>query len=75
MAGRAIGGAATAVAIGNRDGTCSVTQPSSVATSGATPGDDGNAVGIVRGQPIDHGQARLDGGAVLGEDRASNGGA
>ena len=44
MAGRAIGEAATAVAIGNRAGTYSVTQPSSVATSGATPRGDGNVV-------------------------------
>src|SRR5713226_9750653 len=44
MAGRPIGGAATGVAIGNRAGTHSVTQPSSVATSGATPGGSGNTV-------------------------------
>ena len=44
MHGRAIDGAATAVAIGRRAGTYSVTQPSSVATSGATPRGDGNVV-------------------------------
>ena len=33
-----------AVAIGNRGGTCSLTQPSSVATSGATPRGAGNDV-------------------------------
>src|SRR5258707_8704423 len=49
MAGRVIDGAATAIAIGNRDGTYSATQPSSVATSGATPGGDGNAVGSSAG--------------------------
>ena len=67
MTGRAIGGAATAVAIGNRGGTYSVTQPSSVATSGATPRGGGNVVAIVRGHAVDHGQPRLDGGAVLGD--------
>ena len=44
MPGRAIGEAATAIAIGNRAGTYSVTHPSSVATSGATPRGDGNVV-------------------------------
>src|SRR6266700_2635167 len=44
MPGRAFGEEATAIAIGNRDGTYSATQPSSVATSGATPGGDGNSV-------------------------------
>src|SRR5450631_2139758 len=49
MPGRAFGEEATAVAIGNRDGTYSVTQPSSVATSGARPGGDGNALGSSAG--------------------------
>ena len=44
MDGRVIDGAATAVAIGNRAGTYSLTQRSSVATSGATPRGDGNVV-------------------------------
>src|SRR5260221_12654867 len=44
MAGRVIDGAATAVAIGSRVGASFMTQPSSVATSGATAGGDGNAV-------------------------------
>ena len=49
-----------------------MTQPSSVAASGAMPGDAGNAVGIVGRHPVDHGQPRLDRGAVLGIDRAVN---
>src|SRR5450631_4160977 len=49
MPGRAFGEEATAIAIGNRDGTYSATQPSSVATSDATPGGDGNGVGSSAG--------------------------
>src|SRR5450755_3932102 len=49
MPERAFGEEATAIAIGNRDGTYSVTQLSSVATSDATPGEGGNAVGSSAG--------------------------
>src|SRR3546814_15345547 len=43
------GGTATAGSIGSRAGTCSPIHAMSVATSGATPRDSGNAVGSSAG--------------------------
>ena len=74
MTGRVIDGAATAVAIGNRAGTYSLTQPKQRGNVRRHAGRRRKCRRIVRGQPVDHGQPRLDGGAVLCEDRASNGG-
>ena len=44
MTGRGIATLATVDPIGDRGGTCCITQPSNVATSGAMPGDSGNTV-------------------------------
>ena len=74
MTGRGVAALATVDPIGDRGGTCCITQPSNVATSGAMPGDSGNTVASSAGILVDHGQARLDGGAVLGVDRAVDGG-
>ena len=69
MAGRAIGERHALLATGSRGGTCFMTQPSSVATSGATPWRSRKRRRIGCRRLVDHGQARVDGGAVLGIDR------
>ena len=51
-----------------------MTQASSVAASGAMPGEVGNTRRIVGRALVDHGQPRVDGRAVLGIDRAVDGG-
>ena len=56
--------------IGKRGGTCSITQASKVAASGATPGECREHARIVGGLLVDDEQPRVDGGAVLRIDRA-----
>jgi hypothetical protein len=58
-----------AMVIGSRGGTCSVTQPSSVACRGDA-GSDRKLRRIVGWQLVEDGEPRLDGRAVLGVDRA-----